>query len=220
MHISIIDDEKILTKNVAKKLKNNGYSVSPFTSYKEFIQKWDHHSDLYIIDISLWDGNGFDIIENLRKHKCIAPIMIISWYEDSDNIIYGLNIGADDYLTKPFIPDELLARVHALLRRPRMIRTVEILSYKNIHLNVFEGSVEVDGEIISLSKKEFLILELFLRAPGKIIERSELIRKVWWSYQELEVSDNTINVTLSRIRKKFGENFLLETVYNHGFVLK
>lgn len=78
MHISIIDDEKILAKNIAKKLKNNGYSVSPFISYSNFIQKGDHLSDLYIIDISLGDGSGFDIVKNLREKQCVSPIIILS----------------------------------------------------------------------------------------------------------------------------------------------
>lgn len=214
MHISIIDDEKILTQKISKKLGNSGYVVSGFTSYRDFMQSGDALSDFYIVDISLGDGTGFDIIKYLRFQKCTAPIMILSGYGDSEKIIYGLDIGADDYMTKPFIPEELIARVKALLRRPKNIEDMEIITYKNIAITPNTGKVEVAEENIDLTRKEFFMLELFLRKPNRIIDKLELIEKVWGMSDTLSVSDNTISVTISRLRKKIGDTFCVKPIHN------
>jgi DNA-binding response OmpR family regulator len=219
MHITIVDDEKILTNKIEKKLINNGYSVDAFFSYHEFLQGGWNLSDLYIIDISLLDGSGFDIIKYLREKGCDAPIIIISWYGDSEKIIYGLNIWADDYLTKPFIPEELLARIQALLRRPRETNKKTMLTHKEITLDLTEWTVSVNEREVHLTKKEYLLLELFLQNIDKIVTRTELIERVWGSGKDLEVSDNTINVTLWKVRKKIGASFALEALYNQGYIL-
>lgn len=220
MHISIIDDEKLLTKKIVKKLEGNGYVVSGFISYRDFVQNGDHLSDFYIVDISLGDGSGFDIIKSLREQKSTAPIMILSGYGDSEKIIYGLNIWADDYLTKPFIPEVLVARIKALLRRPKDIKNIETVSYKDIIITPSSGAVTASWKSIELARKEFFLLELFLRKPNQVIDRSEIIEKVWWVSDALSISDNNINVTLSKLRKKLGEHVMIEPIHGQGYILK
>ncbi len=180
MHITIVEDESILAKKIQKKLEHLGYTVSVFLSYQDFIRHSDGTSQFYILDIGLKDGSGFDIITWLRTKKLSnAPIIIISGYEDSQNIIYGLNIGADDYITKPFIPEELLARIRALLRRPTQMEAPRDIHYKNLVLHPGAKEVTIETGKVILAHKELLLLDIFLKNIGKIISRETLVRSVW-----------------------------------------
>lgn len=223
MHISIIDDEKILTSKISKKLQLNGYWVNEFYSYSDFINNWiqDNISDLYIIDLSLWDWSGFDIIQILRKQKKIStPIIIISWFWDSQNIVFWLDLWADDYLTKPFSPDVLLAKIKAILRRPANIDEIKDLIYNNIILKLASKEVFLNWELVELNKKESLIVELFLSNRWKLIEKEKMIKYIWWAQSTIDVKDNTINVTLSKLRKKLWENFPIQTKINIWYILE
>lgn len=221
MHITIIDDEKVLGSKIKKKLESEWYAVSDFYSYRDFMKNGDGNSHLYIVDISLGDGSGFDIIDWLRNAiGTKVPIMIMSWYGDSEKIIYWLNIGADDYLTKPFVPEELIARVKALLRRPLDITPKENLIFKNIVFNPESRETRVNSNRIYLTPKEIMLVEFFMREQWKIVSREKLITYAWWGNHIWDVSDNTINVTLSKIRKKIWDDFSLVTMYNHGYILQ
>lgn len=221
MHISIIDNERMLVQRIQKKLELEGYAVSTFLGYKDFFQNGDARSHLYVIDISLWDGSGFDIIHWLRiKSNCASPIMIISWKSDTDTVIYGLNIGADDYMKKPLLPDEFIARVKALMRRPKTIIPHTELTYKMITCRPEKRETKVWNNKIYLTHKESLMLETLLKMKWQIIRREDIIDSVWWWTKLSEVSDNTINVTLSKLRKKIGDELKLKTLYNEWYILE
>lgn len=221
MNISIIDDEKVLTNNISKKLQKNGYSVSAFYSYKDFMHNGDEFSHLYIVDLSLGDGSGFDIISWLRKEKwSSAPIIITSGYGDTENKIYGLDLWADDYLAKPFIPEELLARIRALLRRPLTFISDNIVSYKDISVNRETKLVMLRKKEIHLTRKETLLVELFIVNQGKLLDKDKIIKTIWWGNSAIDVKDNTINVTISKVRKKLGGKFKLKTIINKGYILE
>ena len=221
MHISIIDDEKILGLKIKKKLENEWYAVSVFYSYAEFMAHGSVSSQLYIVDISLGDGSGFDIIAWLRSEEgCRAPILIVSGYGDSEKIVYGLNIGADDYLTKPFVPDELIARVRALLRRPIDITPRIFLRYKDITHDPSNQETRVWDNKIYLNHKESMLLAFFLKEQKEIISRDLLVTTIWWPQSLQDVTDNTINSTLSKLRKKVWTELNIKTIYGHGYILK
>ncbi len=222
MHISIIDNERILVQRIRKKLEFEWYAVSTFLGYKDFFQNGDARSHLYLIDISLGDGSGFDIIQWLRINaNCSSPIMIISWHGDSNTVIHGLNIGADDYMKKPLIPDELIARVKALMRRPKnIIPHSAALIYEMITHHPGKGETKVWHNKIYLTHKESLMLETLLKMKWQIIRREDIIGSVWWWTKFSEVSDNTINVTLSKLRKKIGNGLKLKTIYNEWYILE
>lgn len=225
MHISIIEDEVLLGEKMRIKLINQWYLVSIFTSYKQFMTLWNSDSHLYVVDIGLWDGSGFDIITWLRKKQhSSAPIIITSWYGETDKIVYGLNIGADDYMIKPCIPDEFIARVDALARRSitdtTSIETLKIFTYKDITYSPHTQTVLQWKEKVYLSKKELLIFELFIRNPHSIITRETIIEKAWSTYDSSEISDTVLNTTLSRIRKKFWDEFHLNPLYSYGYILE
>lgn len=224
MHISIIEDEVTLCERMRTKLVNQWYFVSIFTSYKQFMKSWSWESHLYIVDIGLWDGSWFDIITWLRKKQnSKAPIIITSWYGDTDRIVYGLDIGADDYMVKPCIPDEFVARVNSLARRnitdSTKIETLKTLTYKDIIFYPHTQEIIQWNEKIFLSKKELIIFELFIRNPNTIISREAIIAQAWSTYDCAAISDTVLNTTLSRIRKKFCDSFDLKPLYGYGYTL-
>lgn len=220
MNITIIEDEKLLSSNIAKKLNKNWYNTNIIESYESYKNSRHIKSDIYIIDISLRDWSWFDIIEDLRKVKKIKePIIITSWYDNIDKKIYWLDLWADDYLAKPYDVEELIARIRALLRRSFNIDDNEI-KYNNITYNQKNKLVKIDWEEINLRTKEVQLIEYFLFNIWKVITKSELTNSVWWNYGDLEITDNTINVTLSKIRKKLGENFKLKTLINRWYLLE
>ncbi|USN58365.1 MAG: response regulator transcription factor [Candidatus Peribacteria bacterium] len=144
MKICIIEDEVLLAERIQQKLERNGYNVSMYTSYSSFMNQHSLDADLYIIDIALGDGSGFDIINWLREtKKSIAPVIITSGYNDTERKVYGLDIGADDYLPKPFSPRELLARIRALTRRNSEATKTAIIEYKDISLNLENKKVSI-----------------------------------------------------------------------------
>jgi two-component system, OmpR family, response regulator len=221
MHISIVDDEKILGSKIKKKLEYEWFAVSKFDSYDDFMTHGSIGSQLYIIDISLGDGSGFDIITRLRtQENCRVPILIVSGYVNSDKIIYGLNIGADDYLAKPFVPDELIARVRALLRRPASIIPPILLRYKDITFNPDTNEAKIWDTRVYLNHKESMVLEFFLKQQKQIMSRDMLVATIWGPHHLNDVSDNTINSTLSKLRKKIWTGLHLRTVYGHGYILE
>ena len=179
-------------------------------------------SDLYIIDLWLWDGSGFDIIKWLRNDKkSTSPIIITSAYADCEKKIYGLDVWADDYMTKPFVPEELLARVKAQIRRNNnIIEKSNILTYENITFDKENHIVKVGAKVIQFTKKELQLLHFFLTHIWKLIPKNKIIYSVWNSSDFSSVSDNTINVTISKIRKKLGKRFKLRTKVNEGYILE
>ena len=223
MNITIIDDEIILAKNISKKLEKNGYAVNTFHNCTDFYQAQYDSSDLYIVDIWLGDWSGFEIIQWLRKNKqSTAYIIITSAFWDLDKKLYGLDIWADDYMTKPCNPDELLARIKANLRRKSntQVYVSWILTYKNIVFDEDKNILTLSDEIINLTKKERLLVKIFLSQQNCLIEKSTIVSKVWQSDDELSVSDNTINVTISNLRKKLWSEFKLKTKINEGYILE
>jgi len=220
MNITIIEDEKLLSSNIAKKLNKNWYNTNIIDSYDSYKNSRYIKSDIYIIDISLRDWSWFDIIEDLRKVKKIKePIIITSWYDNIDKKIYWLDLWADDYLSKPYDVEELIARIRALLRRSFNIDDNEI-RYNNITYNQKNKLIKIDWKEIDLRTKEIQLIEYFLFNIWKVITKSELTSSVWWNYGDIEITDNTINVTLSKIRKKLGESFKLKTLINRWYLLE
>lgn len=222
MHISLIDDEKLLRSNISKKLRSSWYLVSEYHGYHDFMQSWffEDISDLYIIDISLWDGSGYDIISELRIRKNITkPIIVISGFGEVDTKLFWFWLWIDDYITKPFSPEELIARVNAILRRLyNTFERTEIV-YKWLSFHVSSNEVFLRWVPINhLNKKEKIILNYFLHHIGKLIKKEDFVKLIWWC--ETDVTQNTINVTLSKLRKKLWDDFPLQTVPHVWYILE
>lgn len=222
MHIIIIEDDKVFASNIAKKLEKNLYTTSIFNNAISFYQdKSDYEPDLYIVDLNLGKESWFDIIKYLRDEvKSYTPIIIMSGYNDTEKKVYWLDLWADDYVSKPLSPDELLARIRSVIRRNQKVVNNATVIYWNLTFDLNTKKAYVLNEELRLPKKENQILELFLQNKWKLVSKSDLIKTIWWPYQLLGVSDNTINATLSKLRKKLWWTFKLKTRVNEWYVLE
>ncbi len=220
MHITIIEDEKYLSKNLSKKLIKNWFNTKIFNSYNEFIEKNSYIADLYIIDISLIDWSWFDIIKIIRKEKNLdTPIIITSWYSDPEKKIYWLDIWADDYLSKPFSSEELIARIRSLLRRSYKIISNSNIKYRDIIYDTNNKSIIKNWEKIIFTFNEIQFIEYMIYNMWNLVLKEDIIKSVWWIDDILTISDNNINVLISKVRKKLWDSFNLETVIWQWYIL-
>lgn len=222
MLIAILEDEDLLAKNTAKKLAKYWYTVNVFNNISSI--KTNNNLlkyDLYIVDITLPDWSWLDFIKYLRDTKKInSPIIITSAYNDIDKKVYWLSLWADDYLSKPFSPDELIARINALVRRAYRKPDAQIIKYKDFSYDTENKSLKKWNKEIELNKKELELVELLLNSKWNLITKNKITSSIRWDYESLLVSDNTINVTISRIRSKLWDSFKLKTLIGKWYKLE
>ncbi|MDD2907679.1 MAG: response regulator transcription factor [Candidatus Gracilibacteria bacterium] len=223
MKITIIEDDIDLAEQIANRLQKDGYITAIYDSDKDFYVNFAENSDLYIIDINLGvsEEDGFNVIKFLRNKRNIkSPIIITSGYYNTEKKVYGLDIGADDYLQKPYSYEELVARIRALLRRGCEEKT-NIIKYKELKFDLSTKSfLSGVNTKIKFTKKDLMLVELFILNKDRVVSRHKVITSVWGDYDGSGVNDNTINVTLHNLRNKIGNVFNLVTVVGEGYILK
>lgn len=218
MKLLIIDDDKDLISFLKKNFKKEGFSVSCCENGaqgSEMISKRNH--DIAIIDLNLPDMSGLEICEQARKEKIMTPFLILSGEEEIDIKTRLLNAGADDYLTKPFSFEELLARVNALLRRPPQL-SEEIIKIGDMEINLQTQQVKIKGEEIYLTRREYLILELLAYHPGKVFSRADILENAW--DEEADIFSRAIETHILNLRKKIDrphKSELIKTVTGRGY---
>jgi DNA-binding response OmpR family regulator len=218
MTILVVEDNPTLANTVRKALTEYEYSVDvALTGYEAAELASGDVYDLYILDLMLPDRDGVDLCRNLRRMDIAAPVLLLTALSGTQKKVEGLDAGADDYLTKPFELDELLARVRALLRRGTASESVR-LTYGDVEMDLARRSVTRATEPLQLTAKEFALLEFFLRNPDRVLSRSVITEKVWdMSY---EPQSNVVDVYISNLRKKIDRSFtpvLIHTVVGVGY---
>lgn len=212
MKILLVEDSDMVAKGLIYSLKQNGYDVIHKTTEKETITFLKENSvNLVILDISLPDGNGFDIYENVIKEKKI-PTVFLTAKDEEDDIVRGLESGADDYMTKPFSTRELIARINKILSKEskNQVITVGDIKFHLDKMTVFKREKE-----IIFSSLELKILNLLFTNLNKVVTREEIIYKIWeWTGND--VYDNTVTVYLKRIREKLDCD-IIKTVKGIGY---
>lgn len=206
--ILVVDDEEDLCEILKFNLENEGYTVDTANSAEEALMMNLTNYHLFLLDIMMGEISGFKMASMIKKNKDTAhiPIIFITAKDTENDTITGFNIGADDYISKPFSLREVIARVKAVIRRTAIVKEngkEEELSYKGLSLNVTQKKVCIDGNEVSLTKKEFEILLLLLQNKGRVFSREDILGKVW--KEEVFVLDRTIDVNITRLRKKVGE---------------
>ena len=161
--------------------------------------------NLLLLDVMMGEMNGFKMASLLRKNEKLKhiPIIFLTAKDTEDDKLMGFNIGADDYISKPFSIREVIARVKAVLRRSSEKETPEILQFENLYIDPTKKRAFIDQNELPLTKKEFEILSLLLSHPGQVFSREEILSKIWTD--EVYVLDRTIDVNITRLRKKIGE---------------
>jgi len=217
MRILLIEDEAEITRPLSLALKAVGHIVDIAQDGERGynLASMGQH-DLLILDYNLPKLNGREIVNQLRGAGIRTPILMLTVHSEITDKIDLLNLGADDYLTKPFATSELLARVKALLRRPKSWQN-NILQFGSLELNHDRFSLVKNGEKIALSAKEFSLLELLMKNPGRILTRQEIMENVW--DENGDPFSNTIEVHIMNLRKKLEtkkERFIF-TIPNRGY---
>lgn len=217
MHILLIEDQAKLAANIRQYLETERYAVSVSHDGKEGFEKaMTQEIDLLILDINLPGMDGYVICNMLRQHRKTMPILMLTARTTQREIIGGLNLGADDYLTKPFDLEELLARVRALLRR-NSAEKQPILETGDITLDTNTQEVKRAGKRVDLSPKEYGLLAFLLRNKGVVQDRPRLIEHVWGGRDELMFSQ-TVDVHIAYLRRKIGKS-TIQTVPGKGYLI-
>lgn len=203
--ILVVDDEEDLCEILKFNLEVEGYEVDTANSAEEALQMNLSEYNLLLLDVMMGEMNGFKMASLLRKNEKLKhiPIIFLTAKDTEDDKLMGFNIGADDYISKPFSIREVIARVKAVLRRSAEKETPEILQFESLHIDPVKKRAFIDQNELPLTKKEFEILSLLLSHPGQVFSREEILSKIWTD--EVYVLDRTIDVNITRLRKKIGE---------------
>ena len=218
MRILVVEDNPDMASAIQQGLRENGYSVD--VAHKGFEGEELAASepyDLVILDLMLPDRDGIELCRSLRRRGFAAYVLMLTALSSTAQKITGLDAGADDYLTKPFEFDELLARIRALLRRGQATEATR-LEFGGVELDLLRRRVSRDEQKIKLSAKEFALLEFFMRNPDRVVDRITIAQKVWDI--NFEPSSNVIDVCISSLRKKVDRGFdrpLIHTVVGMGY---
>jgi two-component system phosphate regulon response regulator OmpR len=222
-HILVVDDDPEIRKLLARYIESQGFRVLLAASCHELRERLaTHQIDLVVLDVMLPDGSGLDLCRDLRAQRSSVPIILLTALKEDIDRIIGLEIGADDYLGKPFNPRELVARIKAVLRRQN--DTVVVPGAAKIYR--FEGFMAdpqtrrvsaPSSDDIDLTGAEFDLLQTFLDRPGRVLSRDQLLDLT--RGREGDILDRSIDVLVSRLRRKLGDASLFKTVRNGGYQL-
>lgn len=221
MKILVIEDEKKIASFVRKGLEAQGFVVDVSHHGTEgFTLATTQPYDAVVLDIMLPGKDGLSILRNLRERKSPLPVMLLTARSELNERLEGLNLGADDYLTKPFHIEELIARLHAVTRRATGT-SQSILTVADLTLNLLTREVRRGDRRIELTTREFSLLEHLMRSPGRVLTRIEICERVW--EYNFDPGTNLVDVYVQRIRKKVDEDSpvkLIETIRGVGYRMR
>jgi len=219
MNILLIEDNIKMAENIKTVLCHEGYNVTHHEmGQKGFSEACINNYNLIILDLTLPDIDGIEVCQKLRKNKCITPILMLTARIDIDSKVDGLDSGADDYLTKPFLMDELLARIRSLIRRDSKNKSSLIQLVGNISINLASKQVLKSNLEVKLSPIQYNILELLAVNQGKNMSQLEIYELVWGTDNSEVLISDTLKVHIATIRKKLGKN-IIKTVRDQGYMI-
>jgi DNA-binding response OmpR family regulator len=217
----LVEDEALLARRLLKGLQEEAYAVdlaATAAAARDLVL--ENPYDLLILDLMLPDASGLDLLAEWRREGVETPVLILTARDRLEDKLRGFEAGADDYLTKPFAFEELLARTHSLLRR-RQAPPAEVLTFAGVRLDRGRREVHRDGRLLHLTPKEFALLEYLMLHAGRVLDRVTLAEHVWDSGYDMR--SNVIEVIVGRLRRKLeegGEPQILHTVKGVGYVLR
>jgi len=220
MRILVVEDDKKVASFLERGLREDGYAVDVAHDGKDGALKAHVHDyDLLILDIMLPGKTGYEILSELRREGSGVPVLLLTARDATEDVVRGLDAGADDYLTKPFSFDVLLARVRALVRRGGAQR-LERLRYDDVEIDRIQHAAKRGSRDLKLTAKEFQLLEFFLLHPDEVVKRTRLLEKVW--DLNFDPMSNVVDVHVAKLRKKLtagGEPAVIHTVRGVGYIL-
>lgn len=220
MKVLIVEDQNRLADFLRRGLIERSYTVTCVGSCREARDALcETHYDAVVLDLGLPDGDGLDLLREWRQNGFTEPVLILSARDTVQDRVQGLDVGADDYLPKPFSLEELLARVRSLLRRQSAVRKTR-LEHRDITLDLLGRTVQVGGRDLDLTSREYALLETFMHNPGRILTRTLICEKIWESHHDVDT--NLLDVYMSRLRGKLeaaANRAVFKTVRGVGYQL-
>lgn len=220
-NIFIIEDDKTIREELAIFLSRYGYNCTSSTDFEDIVERAiASKSNLILLDINLPYYDGYYICREIRKHSNVPIIVVTSRQSEMDELM-SMNLGADDFITKPYNTQILLARISSVLRRMYQNIDMDFLEFKGLKFNISQSLIEFNGEKIDLTKNESKILYSLIKNKEKIVSRNKLMDELWQSDEF--VDDNTLTVNINRLRKKMesiGAVDILQTKRGQGYILQ
>jgi DNA-binding response OmpR family regulator len=220
MKLLIVEDEPAMLNSITSYLAKSGYVCEIAATYAEADEKlWLYDYDCILLDVSLPDGNGLGLLQQIKEKKSPAGIIIVSAKNSLDDKVEGLNFGADDYLPKPFHLSELQARVNAIIRRRHFAGKNEIV-LKNIVIDLDSKSVRVDEHFLTLTRKEYEMLLFFVSNKNRVVSKTSLAEHIWGDHIDQVDSYDFIYSQIKNLRKKlkeFDSAYNIQAVYGMGY---
>jgi DNA-binding response OmpR family regulator len=221
LRILLIEDDVGLARAVSELLQQNGFTVDVVdTAFSAIDLALTNAYDCIVADVMLPDGDGIELVAELRRLEIVTPVLMLTARNEPADRVSGLNAGADDYLGKPFDSSELVARIEALIRRSSGYTPIDTLSCGQAVLHRNSRTLEVNGKILELSSKEYLLLECLMRHPNQVLDRDQLIHHVWGP--DADLADNALDTYVYFLRKKCAElgiKNIIKTVRGQGYMI-
>lgn len=218
MKVLIAEDDENIAEFLCARLPSYGFAVDHVPDAESAIRNLRINGyDLVLLDLHLPDMSGATVIEALKRYASPPPVLMLTVVADAWSKAELINAGADDYLAKPFLLEELIARMRALLRRPRE-RMPDLLSACGICLNPYKRTAERDGRDLELTATEFALLEYLLRSQGRVVPKAELVEHVWDS--AVDPFSAAVDTHLTNVRRKLGEPRAIETIHRRGYLIR
>ena len=222
MKLFVLEDDAAIGMGLSYSLKNEGYDVTVAKNVKSAYEILNKETfSLYILDLTLPDGSGYDVCREIKKSGDF-PVIFLTAYDDEVNVVMGLELGADDYISKPFRVKELLARIKSVLRRYSKDSPDGVVSVGSIKVNTNEAKVYKNGAEIILTAMEYKLLLIFINNRGKVLSRQRLLEDIWDVAGDF-VNDNTLTVYIKRLRDKIEEDpakpAVIKTVRDLGYII-
>lgn len=211
MKILLVEDNKSIIKGLEYAFAQNGYICEYCLSLDEAVRKAPFNYDVAVLDIMLPDGNGFDLFKKIRRYSDL-PVIFLTAVDDEDSVVNGLELGADDYITKPFSTRELIARIKRVANKNSK---KNIITVSGVTLDLDKSAVFENGKQLELTALEYKLLSLLMQNAGKVVTRELIFEKIW-DVSGNFVNDNTLTVYIKRIRKKLDAD-IIKTVKGMGY---
>lgn len=211
MKILLVEDNKSIIKGLEYAFAQNGYSCEYCLSLDEAVRKAPFNYDAAVLDIMLPDGNGFDLFKKIRRYSDL-PVIFLTAVDDEDSVVNGLELGADDYITKPFSTRELIARIKRVANKNSK---KNIITVSGVTLDLDKTAVFENGKQLELTALEYKLLSLLMQNVGRVVTRELIFEKIW-DVSGNFVNDNTLTVYIKRIRKKLDAD-IIKTVKGMGY---
>ena len=222
MRILVLEDERQLARHITQALARHGHdAAAEHDGVAGLKAALERAPDLVVLDLGLPGMEGLAVLSGLRAARSAARVLVLTARGEVDQRIKGLKAGADDYMSKPFSMDELVARIEALGRRGATPTAADLLAVGDLHMDVHHRKVSRAGRAVALSPREFDVLQLLMQEPGRVFSRTELCERVW--QRDHEYDTRTVEIFITRLRKKVDSEFatpLIHTVRSVGYTVR